>query len=324
MTECAAKYLLACTDPWNPKAAGACVPTTPALRSQKQRRYYRTTLAIGTGGVGFIAVDPNVSNNEASIWYSTPTFAGTTIPNAAVGSGPPVGVSEAALNSGGYSSAQLGNGVSSVMGRLVSVSVAVQDVSPQLNRGGVIYGLTQPEHEGIDGYSVSQLAAYQESYVQPNDGRKHWIAAYGIDPNELAYPNTLSIGTEYTSPFSRKCDQYYAAGTTRPIMGFLLSGLPGNTYMVEIVQHVEYIGQLSVPMQSRTDSDPEGLGKAQEALANTSAIANAHPEKSLLQCAGEAIKFVTQHAPVVVDFIKFASGGPSAPLVNRSLRLLGG
>lgn len=313
LTECAAKYLLACTDPWNPRALGACVPSMPPLKSQKQRRYVRLTVTIGTAGTGFVTLDPNLSNNAQCVTYTTGSYASGVIPATL-----DTGVSTASVNSGGYALNQFGNAVGTVRGRIVSAAMSIQDISPVFDRGGMIYGLCQPEHESITAYTPALMAAYQESLVAVNDGARHSIVAFGISPEETAYPSIPGAGphSDYTSPFSTSCTVAgYDSTVKQPIMGFMVTGKAGNTYQVEIVIHTEYIGQLTVPMQSRTDADLDGLGRVQEALANASGYMQAHGV-SLLKSTVQSLNTIARHAPMVHDVLRFAGispGGPSAP-----------
>lgn len=272
-------------------------------------------MTIGSGGYGFVSLDPSVCNNTVNVLTTTSLFTGSTIAAGAT----TTGVSGAGLASGGYSSSQIGYTAGTASGRIVSASIAIQDTSPVLNRGGTMYGLCQPEHDTINGYDSSTMGAFQESYVQPCDSRKHWISAFAVIPGEQAYPTGSNLA-HYYSPLSINCPVSFLTNVKEPIMGFLVNATAGNTFSVEIVLHMEYIGQLTAPMQTRTDSDAQGLGHVQEALANTSIIQNAHPNKSYVESAIEALSYVDMHKDTIVNFAKYASAGMS--MAPEMLRLM--
>lgn len=255
LSACAAKYALAITDPWNTQAAGACLPTWPCPPSQKVMLRYRGETTIGSNGVGMVCVSPCLSNNSVGVWTTDITWAGTTVTaNDAAG-----GVSSATFVGSPYTAAQLADVDPSqtVRGRIVSVGASIEYTGPLLDRGGMIYAYSQPNHENVTTLTVAEIASLDNSKVESNRGQKVRIVGVPVQPTDVDFHQGTSNkalypwyeGTSATSPNT----------AASPCMAFLVTGEIGNTYQVTVVIHAEYIGTLTAGRTTRSESDTLGF-----------------------------------------------------------------
>jgi len=293
MSMCAAKYAIACVNPWSPSAQGACVPSAPARPSHKVTAYVRGTATIGQNGVGFVAVAPALSNDSGTVWYTTGDFLGNSITAVIPGA---TGVIPAAHN-GVYSASQLDSedaeGLVDATGRMVSVGLSLQYTGTELDLGGSLSCFTDPDHQSINTFTSTDFdSRIQTDYSVASSSRtKCWLLAHGQTPHELDYtesandesPAITSIRRIY--PFSDGkplgFDNADELRTGAVIMGSLITGTPLSTYRFEVVYHMEFIGRVTQTNQTPGFADVDGLGLCQSALGNLPAAKVASPRKSM-------------------------------------------
>ncbi len=146
----------------NPESAPlAGVPVAPVQRARSLRVFAKGTLKTGdtsTSSTGFVAMNPEggVSNDSATASggfvraSDLGTFAGSTIGLAGTG------VSGFNSNSD-YTSAQVGTGNTQFEYRVVAAKLRVRYTGTELNRGGEIVGLLDPNHFSLQGRSQASL-----------------------------------------------------------------------------------------------------------------------------------------------------------------------
>jgi len=163
-----------------------------------------------------------------------------------------------------------------VRGRIVSIGVSLKYVGTELNRGGRVVCYTSPDHQNLAGYDLAALGAKSEAeYSTPSyDREKCWMVDFGQKAEELdfceASPNdSTSVALlERVYPFSNgesvtsNAADVNAGAVT---VAALIYGVVGNTYEFEVVEHVEYIGNLAEPGYTENLSDPDGLAMVQSA-----------------------------------------------------------
>lgn len=293
LTTCAAKYAIAIADPWHPDAAGACVPTYPSRPSQKITCYTRGTCYVGQNGKGYVCVTPCLANNLSSIWYTGTTFNSDTIfPSITA---PQAGTFGPTINTP-YTIAQLSAGTATggkpeVAGRIVSCALSMMYTGTELNRSGQLVCYTDPEHRSVSGLTFDQIYSRRESDISAVDRNKCWVVSYGLNAEETSFPDfafdesTPDLYLQSASPFSDNqpinslgtADQQTGA----PIMCAWFTGVAGQSFAFEVVQHCEFIGRLADPMITPNEDDPRGFALVQSAASQLNVLKTSNPKVPL-------------------------------------------
>lgn len=321
LSPCAMHYALAIAKPFHPKASGACVPTFPARLTQKVSAKMVGTMHVGASG--FIAYAPCLANDQACIYYSnTNTYGGDgvsiSLPTM------PAGSTFSTFSTLPYSNTQFLDGTSStsgtLKGRIVSTSIRIRYVGTELNRGGVIYGLVRPDHENINNMSVATLASYKEC-IKQSVGRQ-WVelVASAVDPRETVFYDTTGILAsgaanagalefiETMFPFSQsQCLSSTNTTNGAPIMAFAVTGVSGNTYEWEIIQHCEYIGSPTQSVATRSHADAEGLSTITEIAGNIPSERQAGNLSQAEAFVRGAMSFASEHRETLASGIQVAA-----------------
>lgn len=259
LSPCAAKYALAIADPWNSKATGACVPSNPPRDSQKLTTFTRGIMTVGQGGYGFVSVAPCLANNLYSIVMSNANYTGTSISHSLAPTGQTSFLRFAGLP---YTNSNLidedaPNGFRTlVQGRIVSCSLSVKYIGTELNRGGRVMCYCSPDHQSVNGYDQTTIGNFAETdFSTPGYDREYcWVNSYGISSEEFEYCEAFPDDSASTTAIKRTFPLSLGTSATNaavdvnqgaPIMAALVSGEPGNTFEIQVIQHVEYVGVLA-------------------------------------------------------------------------------
>lgn len=165
ISNCTSDYARALVNPFSGPLA--CVPNYPALLTLKQRSYVKGTFATGTTGNGWIVADPSYSavNDQTSAFSTLSTFGGTTV--NLVGGG---GVQQTESNSQ-YALGTIGPGLSLV--RNVAFGIRIRYIGTELDRGGQIVALCDPNHNSLQGRAFTDFDAEEVSRRFPVD--RQWV-----------------------------------------------------------------------------------------------------------------------------------------------------
>lgn len=317
LSECALKYYKAITNPWDPSAEGCCVPRHPARLSHKVRGYTRVTAVTGTNGVGFVLFTPTLANDSIAYICSNAGYTGTNV-NAQVNTAS-TGVSTGNMSTLPYTTAAFTGGDpyggNYLSGRIVAAGVSIQYTGTVSNQGGLIYGLVTPDHNNINNIGSDTVGSYNEAQVFRVDNKRHWLVTSALDDNELNYPDQAVDGVETSViaqvyPFSNGQKLSTTDTTTGGApLGFYWSSSAGNSFVVEFVTHVEYIGRATSHSQTITHSDSTGLEMVLSANARSQALTVAHPNASRETIMGHALSTVMhESAPVLRSAIRTGAG----------------
>lgn len=287
LSECASKYAAAVSDPWSPEAAGACVPTFPSRPSQKVTAFARFTVTVGTNGFGFVLFAPTTANDSTGYYYSTASYAGTTA-TCLAGSGVTFGsYTNLPYNKADQVPTTSSVGSNTIGGRIVSFGASAQYTGTELNRGGLIYTLSEPGHFDMEGFTLANFGSYRECDIDRVSNSKKWLTVYGQSASEVQYPDDwLTINTTVNElaavfPFSRHNHQTHNTFAGAPIAGFAFTGTAGNTFEVECVMHLEYVGYKCQPVLTPSHSDARGFEIVQQALGALQLFRTANSKGSL-------------------------------------------
>lgn len=305
ISHCAMKYALAISDPWNNMARGACIPRHPSRPSQKITAFQRITVTIGSGGFGYVLYSPTLANDVYYLYYSGSTYAGAiaTVSSATVGN------NSVAFPTLPYSKTNFIVAASStspsVAGRIVSANLSWQYTGTVSDMGGLTYALCHPDHNNLNSEAAG-LTSYAETEVIRNDSRRHWVGASSLDDEEVAYSEGhSSTGAAHTDvavlyPYSNR----EAHNTTDTSVGgspiaVWFTGKAGNTFEVEILQHMEFIGAKTQSMLTPTHSDSVGFEVVQNAASRLPQMIQANPGTSRKSLMSQALNIIgSEMAPV--------------------------
>lgn len=270
ISECSMKYALAIASPFHLDAMGSCVPHFPSRPTFKTMGFVRSAqITIGSAGVGGAFFMPTVANDNV---FMTTTKAGYSTADLYMSSSTSTDYS-ARLNLPYAGNELVG---SDMAFRIVSAGVRVNYTGTELNRGGTMYGYVSSSHQPLtttigttSNITAATLSALTTTIIKPV-GEVLELSMFGIDDQEVRLTSART-DQDLLWPFQT---QQIANAASVPVSDFgcpiavvLVTGTPGNTFRVEYVQHVEYVGAASAAMQTPTHSDARGFEIVQEAAS---------------------------------------------------------
>jgi len=220
LDNCLVKYSIALINPFDEMAKGACLPSFPAFPSQKMRTFVRTTSKLGLQGFGYAIARASASNNASCVSYTDGAYNGTTA-SSFIASG--TGVILANANSNFSTTDFATDGVQQ---RLVALGLRVRYIGTELNRSGRISMCENPNHESWVGTVVNDFRLYDNATSDDFNRTWHTCTYQPISAAEFAY------GAGNYPPVT---DQNH-------FLALAFSGVDGEGYELELVQHHELIG----------------------------------------------------------------------------------
>lgn len=251
----------------------ACMPVTPACLSRKVRTFIRTQLTTSsTSGDGFATMQPFAANDGATTAGNIGTAAAYTSSSTYVGGG---GAGIPALNpatagvvgnnhNGDYASAAFTSGT--LQARLVSMGLRVRYAGTELNRGGRVVLLEDPEHGTTSAYSLGTLLSYEKA--KEHKVGSDWITLCDsgpVMPEEYDYKGTSTVPLGTSAPL-----HYLAA--------YIHSAAVNTPFDVEFYWNWEYIGT-AARGKSMSEADDAGVGVVLGAIksVNDNQLDSKHP-----------------------------------------------
>lgn len=251
LSHCAQKYARAIADPFNPASVGACVPVYPAPPSYKVTSHQRVfTVTVGTMGIGCFRFNPCPYNNRHCFAGTTSAFDGTALEDYAIG---------AEWVAAGYNTLPFSTS-DSVQARVVSASARVTYTGTALDLSGMFVSMVDPDHEPLsNGLNLTSASSLPYARVENTKRRMTNLSpVFGIKPHETDY-----ISTQF--PLSTYSGTDAVAGINAAPCAFLVSGVPGTTFNVELILHVEYVGRPAVAGLTKSHTDSRGFEMVQQA-----------------------------------------------------------
>lgn len=249
---------MALSDPWDcPEPP--CVPDNITLESYKFAVRARGSGAIGSGGVGYIAVNPYnpyiySSTNNVCGFVTGSGFAGTTFSDPTVG-----GVSQIATdatmpytNADNYDQAY----------RVVGAGLKVQYTGNVMNQQGLFVIARDPSNSPfVGGTTIPALLLFRETTQLRVDQNWHcvlWKPATASDityaPRGIDIDGTMLTGTKLFN--------------TNPTMGiFITGGTAGASFEYDFIVWFEMTGR-TLPSISTSHSDPIGMSAVSAAVSS--------------------------------------------------------
>lgn len=325
---CAMKYALAISQPFHPSARSACIPCAPSLPSQKVTSFNRQPISLNVNGYAAAYIHPCMANNGALITYTNgPTYLGS--PNigfsafsatnvltvGALIASPtnlPYDVNTLITNSGG--------GNASVFGRVVSVGVKVSYTGTTLNESGLYSLYASSTHENVSSmaYSPVLVGQLQEADICGISRKSCHIATTTTNTREYSYSNSnlTNSAVEFLYPYSNgEVSQgpgglnYVQSGHNigSPVIAIHMTGVSGSTFLIEVIQHIEYAGPATSALATNSELDINGfnvVNAAASKMPSKKLVSKAEPIKMMYECIQEVFEEIKPIA--VSSFLKFA------------------
>lgn len=287
LSDCAAKYMTAQSDPFSDMAVGACVPRFPALRSHKVTMKTKFLMANGTN-VGFLRVMPCLVNDAPVAHFSNGSFAGTI-----TGSDIPFGTTgtTAAYIGSPYTTADLVAATSYAHGRIVGVGVRIMPVGNTSALGGLITIFVDPDHGNVAVQSHSSLQSRPTAQTMRIVPGGHLFALGPVNDDELDYSKPSD---PHGGLYPLSTGDYSTTDPTigaSPVNVVISAGTPNYPFWVEIVIHAEFIGPLTASSGSPSHADPTGFAAVTAAATSlpTKLAGSAYTPTGYKQAFQEAV-----------------------------------
>jgi len=292
--------------------------------------FFRGSGAVGTNGIGYVALAPTPYNGPYTIFHSDATYAGTAFSSMGTGGSGHVHNSLTTALAG-YSEL-VGR---TAFARVVSAGLRVTYTGTKLNESGLFYGIVHPEHRSIASMTPAACASINSTIVKRvADGGSIELSAFGQREEEMNYPTTEDIEGDYYPPYpfcSTRLATTYSAGSDgwtanrdigAPMMGVLLSGcVAGSSFYYEVVYHCEFIGSKFSGRTSITHNDFAGYQTVNMAASSLQSKRAALPRESsksiMVNSLTEAAKAV---APVAIS--SAFAGGKYEAIATAALAML--
>jgi len=333
LSECAAKYAIAVTDPWNPKAIGSCVPAGNPRPSMKVNTLTRFTMTVGTNGTGFVLLMPCLAKDSTCVVYTNgvgaTSYQGSGATLNWLNTGPALATGVALLSNSvlpfatnelfqEYSEVGESQGVN---GRIISLGVSATFAGTAMNTGGTMTILTRSSHQsvvqstGVPGtfpneISVPYLQQFREARVHPVHPIKYTVVdSARLDGEEDYSSNTIreqSSQEQYDQqnvlyPFSQGSITSTTTSTTWAGIGsptsiiLVQGGVPGSSFICELCGHFEFNGPLAQYGLSPVHVDPVGFGMVREAAAQLPSMQAGAPDTSPTTLMLSTLRTAAEH-----------------------------
>lgn len=293
--KCSLKLLKLIKDPFS--ARDICMAAGQSPPSFKVRSYANLTLTANANGYTYIYASPVAASDAPAYFY---------LQNGVDGSNYSGGVPIWAFDSGAlsandatqkgvianlpYQSANFdasSSRESSVIGRVIALSMRIRYVGTELNKAGKVIAYCSPNNNRVDRYDPSTIRTLQGATVSPVT--KEWvqITQMANQSNTMRYPgydDSVQSGGASAIPYSTRTGYIYPwadstntfdyvdySGTSNdygaPTMCIYITGsVPDEAYDVEICQHIEYIGVQTAALSTPSDIDEKGRDTVVTAL----------------------------------------------------------
>jgi hypothetical protein len=230
-------YLRALIDPYTTPSGVSC-PDKIARKTFRTIVWNKGSFTTGTANRGFLAVYPAglAYNDCPAVVKSDSDYAGTVVELDGTVTGVQRRESNAPFSTSDITAKNLA-------ARVVACGVRILQTTPELDRGGSVTGMFEPDNGSLGGYNQGSFLAYPDVHaIRPHN---KWIHAevVPVTPGQFDFDDT-SPGTATTLP-------------TAPLGMFVVApGSAPQTFEYEVMAHIEYVGEV-VGLEP-TNVDPIG------------------------------------------------------------------
>lgn len=330
MSSCAAKLAAAVADPFSEEAKGACFPVYPAPDSHKVTALSRFDGMIGSGGLGFIAINASLASDLPSGYYTEdPNFSYANVNILSADSTLNPGVARL-YHDGPYTGSDLvsvGGARPTAMGRVVAVGVRVTYTGTTLNESGTISLLAAPGHTNITGFNTGGIQGFSQTNICPFGRKPCTLSLVPTAMNDSEY-HSVGEGNSIDLVYPWASDAAFYSSTTRttastsvdvltvgattfnsaaPFGIIAVTGVAGNEFHADIVFHLEYTGKKVASVCTPNSVDVSSVQAILTAANQLSTRKMAHPNDKPWK--------------LLMDGIRAAMGSPVALTVRGIVRL---
>jgi len=306
LSSCAVWYAKALVNPFGQFEELPCVPTSPAMMTQKWRAVTRGSFTsfAGPNAIAFVAVSPqNPGNNQSSIYASNGSVSTGVITTGAAATG-------IQRNTLPYPLASFSPLL--IQARLVGCGLRVRNITQALNVGGLLYAIQGTRSTDLTTWTATQIKADPRTVLVPQalSEQTEWSVMVWR-PNETS---DLDLDGDFSLPSSLS-------------MAFVADnpGSTAQTFEFELVEFWEYASGgpgVTVPELTIQHADPVGLARVSEAFQNPPNTLKIEDwARDGAQSIVEAIERSDTVAKTVEDMLGFAGIASSAvvPMVKSLL-----
>lgn len=288
-----AQYAMCLRDPFDGPITG--VPSAfPPIPSGKVRYWARGTMTIGSGGTGFVLMNPfyGVVSDLTFVYQTGSTYAGSTLTLAATG------VSGASTNSP-HNAANMTGAIPLLQARLVSAGLKLYPTMAEVDLNGTYVMLRNPDNQTLDTMNTSAMLAYETASRLPVDSsrRPACVLFNPVNPDELDYGS-------YTPHSGRYC------------MGILVSGTASKTFAWEASAVFEEIGSYAHG-ETPSHADPEGFAAVLNASSDAGSVGYGD---ALYKTAGQFVSAASQELKTLSGQVLPAIARMSVGAIANSIR----
>lgn len=275
---CTLKYALACSDPFDEAAIGACIPVA-SIPSRKAKAFVEFDCFIGTSGIAFVQIMPSLASDLPSAYCTTAAFTGTVCNPLSNFSTLTTGVQRifAPLP---HTSSDLTGTLPLSQGRIVSAGIKLVYTGTNDNMSGLYYLYSSPEHTAALSSTTSTLGAASNTRICPVTRSQVSVTMSSVDSDENEY---IKINGEVTAITLRPqvyrysdlgiqnngfTDEINDCDVGSPTAVCIITGIPGQSIHCTYVVHVEYVGYLDSSNLSPNSSDSSGTAMVMTAARN--------------------------------------------------------
>lgn len=183
-----------------------------------------------------------------------------------------------------------------VVGRVISVTLKLRNITAPLHRCGEIAYLETPTHAPLVTTASEpflDISTYMNSFetirrINATDGGEHVFSVHPHTEAELHYKtgtaSNNSTPNSYLYPYAPSNASFGPGGSGSwgsPIAVVVISAPSTNTYRCEAIAHVEYTGHRTHPFSTLVRSDEQGGRMCAQVVAHAKSEHHADPHKHL-------------------------------------------
>lgn len=243
LSPCSQCYALSLANPFSGPLG--CIPDYPVLLTRRAKFFIKGNFQTGTQGVGWAICCPEygaANDTPAGCVRSTSAaFAGLDLTYNAGG------IVTSNTNSD-YTFASFGAAAVLAEYRVVSAGLRVRYAGTELNRGGDLIALAEPNHQAVYAQTIVSIKGYVQSATVPM--LRNWLEVLfkPVLNNDTSFKNVFPINTPNNTDFS-----YYLV-----IMAVAPDPLVSLNFDFEFFGNYEFSGR-NIQGKQMSEFDPVGF-----------------------------------------------------------------